>query len=769
MNRTRGVLIAVAILLGAGRVPALEVGGPDLRRLSHARPVAREIVERLGGDPELVAMARAADAAAAAGDLALLATRMRALEEALVARRGPADPVTLAAAGGRALVLEALGRAQEAHAVLTAAERRLDRKSEGFARAYALLERERAAVHLATRPVEQSGDRVDAAVAELVRAFGEEDVETGRGRVVRAASLLLRGDLQGALAEGARAFQVLDATLGPDHLEMAYYLPLRAVLAMARERFPDAETHLRRRLSILERARGPGDLELARGRLDFAAYLSRTGRAAAAAAEVRAGLAGLEAAVGTDDPRLAPALIQKVGIDLGLGEIGEMAADLARARRILSAAKNPNLEGMLRVLEATHEVMRGRVEEARELAQQAVEANQAIFGARNPAMVSTWLVMGMVFSAQGDASRARIFFERAADIAGEGYGVVSLPALEFRIILASAQIGVRDLARAGILLGETTDLLERKRFVPATLRGLLHQVRGELALARGRYRLAGRELQLAVGALAPEVGKDAPRLAELHVASTAVALAGGWIGEARGAYAEARRLAKGLPVAGSVRQALRAVEVEIFLLTGNLDKALAGVAAAIATRARTGGKDHPALADLRVQEARVHLRRGARKEAAATLREAARVVEVSQRSRYPVAGWVELLLALAEGDGPAGKAADRADAALERLARVHTRAHPEYAEALVWGSRVFRMAGNRIRARQDLVEAERTITELLGKDSARLAEIYLERAEVEKAEGKPELVKTYADLAVKHAAGFPPRNPTRVRAAALAK
>ena len=313
-----------------------------------------------------------------------------------------------------------------------------------------------------------------------------------------AAYLRRRGELRGASRLYERALALLEARLGPDHLEIAATL---------------------------------GGL---------AETLRQLGEVAGARAAHERGLAILEGRLRSDAPDVVAALGRLAQV---LHEQGDLAGARALRERILAVhetRRGPQHPAVAAALTSLATVLRdqGELDGARGCLERALAIREATLGPRHPSVATTLDNLGLVLRDLGDLQAARSSLERALAVrevtAGPGHGDTARSLERLGLVLrdlgdhAGAQLAwERALhAREQQLGPDHLDVARGLANLGLALRG-----GGDLARARACYERALRIREHRLGPDHPEVAANLESLAlVLHA-----------LGDLRGAYEGYRR------------------------------------------------------------------------------------------------------------------------------------------------------------------------------------------------------------------------------------
>jgi tetratricopeptide (TPR) repeat protein len=285
------------------------------------------------------------------GNLALVLQDLGRLDEAEVEDRtvlaerellvGPDHPDTLASRGNLALVLRDLGRLKEARAeirAVLAARRRV----QGTDHPDTLASRGNLALVLRDLGrLEQAEDEIRAVLAIALRVLGPDHPRTLTSRNNLAVVLRDLGRLNEAVGEIRAVLAARQLVLGPDHPDSLASRNNLARVLRDLGWLDEAEAEIRAVLAIRLRVLGPDHRSTLASRNNLAGVLHERDRLVEAEAEIRAVLAVMLRVLGPDHP---DTLACRGNLALVLRELGrldeaeiEIPADLADPELALGA------------------------------------------------------------------------------------------------------------------------------------------------------------------------------------------------------------------------------------------------------------------------------------------------------------------------------------------------------------------------------------------------------------------------------------------------
>jgi tetratricopeptide (TPR) repeat protein len=415
----------------------------------------------------------------------------------------------------------------------------------------------------------------------MARPVSEQDLESAR-------AALARGDLGAAtrLAKGAfqRAKTAADrAAMGRARLVLGEAAIEEQRLGAAREALTHAARELGEALGAVhhETRQAQGTLALALAALDDVEGAGRALAAAAAdlpspdgaidegrarvwlcvavayMAQGRAGEAArllaalVERAEGP--PALAAVLQRSLGV--ALDATGDRQGALAAHRRALEAATSAFGEESARVAEAALAVARsraalGEVDEARALAQTAMDRLGGLGLEREPRWAVAWATLGLCTVLGGDLPTGSAQLETACKLEEKGFGAVRAPTAAVVVMLARAHHRAGDHAKVLGLAKRVVAALKREPGYEGPL-AMITELEARGLVALGRPRDAVARVQDIIEPLARRRGATAEQMARLYLALGAAEIGCGRGERARVAWERSRALAVEAGGAGS--------------------------------------------------------------------------------------------------------------------------------------------------------------------------------------------------------------------------
>ncbi len=371
----------------------------------------------------------------------------RAVAAALAPLEGPSAPATLRARRGELEALSALGRRDEAHALLDALapghaalppgdpdrlvfERlRLRRQGGDGDRAGALAGLEALLAGAAdvadpARRFQIEDDvRTDIAILRIglgdvarARADFEAILAARRGRHPEGSSPILdamanvasargaEGDLAGSLAVVEPLVDGRARLLGRDHPDTLSARMNRAITLLRLGRTDEAEDELVAVEAAYVRLFGPAHPAAVRTRLNLGTLYARDGRHAEAAAVHRAVWEARRDSLGDDHPDTLRALSNRASTERDAGRLADAEASSRELRRRVEAALAPEdpLQVEAIALLASVRAASGDAASARALLLEAIELARARFGAGHPLTLRMGLAYGEFLRDRGD-------------------------------------------------------------------------------------------------------------------------------------------------------------------------------------------------------------------------------------------------------------------------------------------------------------------------------------------------------------------------------
>ncbi|WP_285713646.1 tetratricopeptide repeat protein [Erythrobacter oryzae] len=273
-----------------------------------------------------------------------------------------------------------------------------------------------------------------AAILEALARFGEAEPLYRRALAIEEASLgpdhpnvatrlnnlaeLLRTTNRLGEAEPLyrRALAIHEASRGPDHPNLAIRLNNLAGLLQETNRLAEAEPLVRRALAIDEASYGPDHPEVARDLNNLASLLQATNRLGEAEPLYRRALAIAEASLGPDHPEVAIRLNNLAGLFQDTSRLDEAEPLYRRALTINEASYGPDHPRVATCLNNLAELLRAtdRQGEAEPLHRRALAIDEASYGPDHPAVAVRLNNLALLLSATNRLGEAEPLFRRCA-------------------------------------------------------------------------------------------------------------------------------------------------------------------------------------------------------------------------------------------------------------------------------------------------------------------------------------------------------------------
>ena len=228
----------------------------------------------------------------------------------------------------------------------------------------------------------------------------------------------LIADFEASHAMLWEAAQRAEASLGPDHPQVARTLTNLGIVQHERGELAAAEASETRALAINEKAFGPDHLEVAITLGNLGNMQRERGELAAAEASHTRALAIKEKAFGPDHPQVAITLGNLGNVQRERGELAAAETSLTRALAIMKKAFGPDHPRVARTLTNLGIVQRQRGELAGAEASQtrALGIKEKAFGPDHPEFAITLVNLGNVQRELGRTSDARANYARAVAV-----------------------------------------------------------------------------------------------------------------------------------------------------------------------------------------------------------------------------------------------------------------------------------------------------------------------------------------------------------------
>jgi tetratricopeptide (TPR) repeat protein len=353
----------------------------------------------------------------------------------------------------------------------------------------------------------------------LVAAGHAEELKVAREATAlllrqAAAYLQQRGELRGARKLYERSVALLEARLGPDHLQVAATVGGLAETLRELGDLAGARAAHERGLAILEGRLRPDapDVVAALGRL--AQVLHEQGDLAGALALRERVLAVHQTRRGPAHPSVAAALTSLATVLRDQGDLAGARERLERALAIRESALGPRHPSVATSLDNLGLVLRdlGDLQAARRCLERALAVREAAAGPAPADTARSLEKLGLVLRDLGDHANAQVAWERALQAREQQLGPDHLDVARSLANLGLALRGRGDLARARSCYERALWIRERRLGpdhpeVASSLESLalvLHAL-GDLRGAYDAYRRAVEILQARLGAGHPEV------------------------------------------------------------------------------------------------------------------------------------------------------------------------------------------------------------------------------------------------------------------------
>ncbi len=238
---------------------------------------------------------------------------------------------------------------------------------------------------------------------------------------------LVRG-LTGAFVE-ARALQeqalaIQEATLGPDHLGVAYTLQNLTHTHLNAAAYPEALAVNERALTIREAVLGPDHTDVGNTLSSRAVILRHLGKFPEALELARRALAITETALGPDHPNVAAALTNLANIQQQIRITDDLTAWQERALAIRERSlgpDHPDVAASLSNLGGLY-MQTGQLERGRTTLLRALEIREKVFGPEHREVATSLTNLAYAEQLLGAPARARQLQERALKILEKAVG-----------------------------------------------------------------------------------------------------------------------------------------------------------------------------------------------------------------------------------------------------------------------------------------------------------------------------------------------------------
>jgi tetratricopeptide (TPR) repeat protein len=399
-----------------------------------------------------------------------------------------------------------------------------------------------------------------------------------------------------------RALKIDEARLGPDHPSVAIGLNNLAGLLQTTNRIAEAEPLYRRALKIDEASLGPDHPNVAIRLNNLAELLRATNRLAEAEPLYRRALGIWETSYGPDHPQLAIGLTNLAVLLKNTNRLDEAGPLYRRALNIDEASLGPDHPHVAFLLSNLAELLRvlGKLDEAEPLIRRALAIDEASYGPDHPNVAIRLNNLAGLLYATNRLGEAEPLFRRALAIREASYGTVHPD-------VAQSLNNLAELLRTTNRLGEAEPLYRRALTIWETSYGPDHpQVAiglNNLALLLQATKRLGEEEPLYRRALKIDeasYGPDHPRVA-IRLNNLALLLqATDRPDEAEPLYRRAVKIDEASYGPDHPKVALRLNNLAGLLFrTNRLAEAEALLGRALAIYEKSLGADHPDTEDVR--------------------------------------------------------------------------------------------------------------------------------------------------------------------------
>jgi tetratricopeptide (TPR) repeat protein len=221
-----------------------------------------------------------------------------------------------------------------------------------------------------------------------------------------------------------RALAIDEATLGPDHPDVAIRLNNLANLLKTTNCLAEAEPLMRRALAITETSYGPDHPTVAIRLSTLAGLLHDTNRVAEAEPLYRRALAIDEASYGPDHPKVAIRLNNLALLLQATNRLAEAEPLIRRALAIDEASYGPDHPDVARVLNNLAQLLQAtnRLAEAEPLMRRALAITDASYGPDHPSVATSLNNLALWLKATNRLGDAEPMYRRALAIDEASYG-----------------------------------------------------------------------------------------------------------------------------------------------------------------------------------------------------------------------------------------------------------------------------------------------------------------------------------------------------------
>jgi tetratricopeptide (TPR) repeat protein len=263
-------------------------------------------------------------------------------------------------------------------------------------------------------------DRLAPHAETLAWAAESASIADPTRRLMGQLGLLLHAKAQHRRAElfSRRALAIGEASLGPDHPEVARDLNNLAVMLHATNRLAEAEALYRRALAIDEASLGLDHPEVARDLNNLAALLHATSRLAEAEPLHRRALAIDEASFGPDHPSVAIRLNNLAGLLQATNRLAAAEPLYRRAFAITESSLGPDHLTVATCVNNLAELLRAtnRLTEAEPLYRRALAITESSLGPDHPDVATSLNNLAELLRATKRIAEAEPLYRRALAI-----------------------------------------------------------------------------------------------------------------------------------------------------------------------------------------------------------------------------------------------------------------------------------------------------------------------------------------------------------------
>jgi len=255
-------------------------------------------------------------------------------------------------------------------------------------------------------------------VAQRLPSADERKLEEARVLMARAAALVRQGQYDDALSPIARARDLRESILGPDHPLVADSLRALAEVHDNKGRYKEAEPLSLRALAIRQKALGSDHEDVAESLGDLGLLFYQKGDFAQAESYLRRALAMFERALGSGHPSVAAILGSLGKMYVDRGEYDKAESAFHRALEIQERTLGPDDLAIGTTVSnlGTLNYYRGDYTTAESLYQRAVPIWAKELGPEHPNVGRSLHNLAVVFDRTGDYPQAEPLYQRAIAI-----------------------------------------------------------------------------------------------------------------------------------------------------------------------------------------------------------------------------------------------------------------------------------------------------------------------------------------------------------------